>query len=138
MEAAVALIRKIEVEFAGVPRPMVTLRVARAFDDEWIVSKERGLELREQDPETDWREVSSESIRSYQEYFTFSGDDAGWLFYLPAFMCDHLRALPGIYGWYAAYHACTELKPGLRLTDGQLACIIEFMTLSEHHDPRVW
>ena len=54
----------INNSFVTVPRARITLRVARALDDEWTISDERAVELANEDPETDWREVSEEKTRA--------------------------------------------------------------------------
>src|SRR5688572_19420016 len=69
---AAALIVKIEEAFNGVPRPRITLRVARGYDDEWNLSEGRVRELSAGDPEYDWTDVEDQAIKCFQEYFSFS------------------------------------------------------------------
>jgi len=129
------LLSSIASEFRDVPSPRITLHVARAYDDEWIVSQERGDELKAKDPEATWQEVSDAKIECFQEYFAFS-DSEGWRFYLPAFMCHFLRDFPN--GGFAA--VCTAVRrPGDRLellTDGQLRCVHEFKALCDSYN--IW
>ncbi|MCW1916518.1 hypothetical protein OJ996_23225 [Luteolibacter sp. GHJ8] len=130
-----ALLASIATEFREVPAPRITLHVARAYDDEWGVSKERGEELKAKDFETSWQEVSDSKIEDFQEYFTFS-DSEGWRFYLPAFMCHFLRDFPN--GAFVA--VCTAVRrPGDRLellTEGQRRCVDEFRELCDSH--HIW
>lgn len=118
--------------FEGVKRPRVSMHVAREYDDEWIVSTERCIELRKLDPETDWQEVSKEKIEAYQEYFTFS-DAEGWLFYLPAYMRHFLLEFPDE-GYDAVCYATKEQDSRLEMLDeGQRGCVTEFAKLCEDY-----
>jgi hypothetical protein len=128
---SMALIREIERVFKAVPRPRITLHVARGYDDEWNLSEERISELAARDPETDWREVDNEAIQSFQEYFSFS-DAEGWRFYLPAFMRHDLRSFPdrGV----AAYSACKSRNHVDLLSPEQLACIDRFVSLWDEYE----
>jgi hypothetical protein len=111
---------------------MITLSVARGYDDEWNLSDERIEELRGHDPEEDWREVSDEVIGGSYEYFTFA-DPAGWRFYLPAFMCHHLRNFPGS-GWDAVLLACRRRTHLGLLDEAQLQCVERFLDLCNRHE----
>jgi hypothetical protein len=44
------LVRMIDRVFISIPVPSITLRVARALDDQWNVSNERAAELAKEDP----------------------------------------------------------------------------------------
>jgi hypothetical protein len=129
---AAALILEIEAAFAGVPRPVVTLSVARGYDDEWSLSEDRVQELNSKDTETTWQEVSDEAIQCCQEYFTFS-DPEGWRFYLPAFMCHYLRHFPGC-GWDAVYWACVRRDHVELLSRPQLRCLDRFTELCHKYE----
>lgn len=130
-QKALLLIEDIRVAFSGVPRPRITLSVARGYDEEWVLSDERVLELSCRDPEQCWEDVTDESMRSCQEYFCFA-DEEGWRFYLPAFMCHDLRDFPN-HGGGAAHYAC-EAGRGLGLlTDQQMACVIRFAELCSQY-----
>lgn len=131
---ALQLIPEIEEAFEGVPRPQTTLSVAKGYDDEWELSAERIEELAAQDPEHVWQDVPDEAMESRQEYFTFS-DPAGWLFYLPAFMCHYLRSFPDN-GWDAVYHACQRKTSFDLLNEAQLRCVDRFIELCGKHQWR--
>lgn len=122
-----ALLQRIAVAFAGVPRPAITHSVARGFDDEWVLSLERGRELTALDSEQSWTDVTDEAVETFQEYFCFA-DAEGWRFYLPAHMSYYLRHL-GACGSQAVYFACTRGDRLDLLNDEQLACVIEFLEL---------
>jgi len=122
------LIKKIEIAFADVSRPVITKSVARGYDDEWVLSDERIAELSNLDPEQKWTDVTENDVRFFQEYFTFS-DAAGWKFYLPAHMSFYLRGFPD-YGWNAVYTACTHSAPKFELlSPEQMSCVREFIDL---------
>ncbi|MEO5916356.1 MAG: DUF6714 family protein [Luteolibacter sp.] len=127
-----ALIPEIESAFDGVPRPRITLSVARGYDDEWNLSEERVAELNALDPEQTWQEVPDQAIEGSQEYFTFS-DPCGWLFYLPAFMCHCLRKFPDR-GWEAVRLACERRTHFDLLGVDQLRCVDRFLHLCSRHD----
>jgi len=129
---AAQLILQIEAAFAGIPRPAATLSVARGYDDEWILSEDRVLELNAQDPEMTWQEVTDASIQACQEYFFFS-DAEGWRFYLPAYMCHYLRDFPDA-GWDAAYWACVSLDHVDLLDEAQLRCVDHFVQLCHKYE----
>lgn len=124
------LVLKIHKAYANIPRPGVTLHVAREFDDHWTVSHKRGRELRALDPEELWNEVTDAAMEKYEEYFNFS-DIEGWKFYLPAFMCHALRGLPSSASYSPAYQACKSLREAEALTPEQLECLHKFTQLSE-------
>ncbi len=130
-----ALLSRIDTEFRDVPVPSITLHVARAYDDEWTITQERGEELKTKDTEASWQEVSDAKIECFQEYFNFS-DSEGWRFYLPAFMRHFLRDFPN--GGCLA--VCTAVRqPGDRLdllTEGQQECVNDFRTLCDSHN--IW
>lgn len=117
------LIAQIELAFEGVPRPRITLTVARGLDDEYILSEERERELASCDPEQTWQEVSDEAIVGHNEYFTFS-DAEGWRFYLPAFLCQYLRLFPC--GNDTVVSACESRSHVELLTEEQLQCLDRF------------
>lgn len=130
-----ALLSRIAREFRDVPAPRITLHVARAYDDEWTVSQERGEELQAEDPEASWQEVSDEKIECFQEYFTFS-DSEGWRFYLPAFMSHFLREFPSR-GFDAVCSAVRRPDDKLELlTEGQRRCVDEFKALCDSY--HIW
>lgn len=122
------LLKQISVAFDGVPRPKITKSVARGYDDEWVLSEERIVELSNLDPEQKWTDVTEEGIKFFQEYFTFS-DAEGWRFYLPAHMLFYLKGFPD-YGWDAVYSACTSPEPKFDLlTPDQMRCVDAFLEL---------
>ena len=125
-EAQLLAARLPEV-FGDPPRPSITLHVARGYDDEWMLSMERGKELTAMDPEQHWTEVSAEAVASFQEYFTFS-DAEGWRFYLPAYLRHYLAEFP-LYGWTAVHTACVCRDHFDLLTREQVAFIDEFLAL---------
>ena len=118
--------------FTLIPKPLITLRVARALDDEWTVSAERAIELAWEDAEDDWRTVPREKTEAYQEYFTFS-DPPGWRFYLPAFMCHYLEEFPG-YGYDAVYWACVQRDKLTALTPDEIAVVDKFVALCHKYE----
>ncbi len=128
------LIAEIDAAFAGVPRPVITLHVARGYDDEWHLSADRVRELTALDPEKSWSEVTDEAIQSFQEYFTFS-DAEGWRFYLPAFLCHYLRHFPDC-GWDAVYWACIRRDRIDLLNEAQLRCLDRFVGLCHKYEVR--
>lgn len=128
--AAVGLLGEVEAAFAGVPRPRITLSVARAYDEEWNLSPEREAQLRACDPEQDWREADV-SQTSASWYFNFS-DAEGCRFYLPAFLKRELECFPfsgrdGIL-WLFENPSRTAL-----LSAAQMACLERFATLCERY-----
>lgn len=129
------LVRMIDQVFISIPVPSITLRVARALDDEWNVSDERAAELAKQDPETDWREVSKEKTEGYQEYFTFS-DPAGWRFYLPAFMTHYLSEFPYC-AYDAVYEACLRQEHFDALTPEEVATTVKFVAICRKYED-IW
>lgn len=129
---AALLIREIEAAFAGVPRPRITRSVAVGYDRECVLSEERVQELASQDPEQQWSEVSDEAMQSCQEYFCFS-DAEGWRFYLPAYLCQHLREFPHASGDGALY-ACEAGTHLDLLTDEQMECVIRFLELCHRYE----
>ncbi|HEY1121618.1 MAG TPA: DUF6714 family protein, partial [Haloferula sp.] len=110
------------------------LLVARALDNEWVVSDERAADLAKHDPETDWREVSDEKTAACQEYFTFA-DSPGWRFYLPAYMTHYLREFPGG-GEDAVYDACINRTHFDELTADELAIVDKFVALCGKYEVR--
>lgn len=133
--AAKALIPLIKIAFPGIPRPKVTLSVARGYDDEWNLSEERITELTALDSEQTWEDVSDFAIETHQEYFNFS-DAEGWVFYLPAYLCHYLRGFPEC-DWDAVHDACeTPRHPGL-LNEEQLLLIDRFLDLCRKYKDRL-
>lgn len=130
--AAQAMIKRIEQTFGAIPRPRITLGVARAYDNEWTPSDERIAEVTALDPEQDWRDVADEAMKSHQEYFTFS-DAEGCRFYLPAYMCMYLRGFP-YDGHDTAYWACTDPTKLEALTAAERDCVAAFMDLCHEFD----
>jgi hypothetical protein len=122
----------IDQVFTSIKKPAITLRVARALDDEWNISHKRAAELALEDPETDWRDVSKEKTEAYQEYFTFS-DPPGWRFYLPAFMSHYLSEFPD-YGYDAVYCACSSRKHIDDLTADELSVVDRFLELCHRYE----
>ncbi|WP_133796779.1 DUF6714 family protein [Prosthecobacter fusiformis] len=129
---AAALIQEIEKAFADIPRPRITRSVATGYDAEWQLSDERISELASQDAEQHWTDVTDESMQHCQEYFFFS-DAEGWRFYLPAYMCHYLRGFPN-FGWDAAWGACAEATHIDLLTESQLRCIDQFLSLCKKYE----
>lgn len=125
---------RLPAVFGDPPRPRITLHVARGLDDEWNLSEERIAELSALDPEQHWTEVSAESTRRFQEYFTFS-DAEGWRFYLPAFLRHYLAEFP-LSGWDAVYWACVERKHFDLFTPEQVAFVDEFVSLCRSWEER--
>lgn len=131
---AMKLAERLPAVFGDPPRPKITLHVARGYDDEWNLSEERIQELAALDPEQHWTDVSAESTRQFQEYFTFS-DAEGWRFYLPAFLRHYLAEFP-LSGWDAVYSACVERKHFDLITPEQAAFIDEFLNLCHSWEER--
>ncbi len=133
---AAQLIETIHQVFSSIPKPSITLRVALALDDDWIISEERTAELAMEDAEEDWRAVPKWKTEGYQEYFTFS-DPPGWRFYLPAFMCHYLEDFPGC-GYDAVYWACIRRDKLVALTSEEVAVVERFVTLCHKYEsPRI-
>ncbi|MBK8475899.1 MAG: hypothetical protein IPL39_06180 [Opitutaceae bacterium] len=130
--AAAVLIKDIEVTFGRIPRPRITRSVARGLDDEWTLSDDRARELALEDPEQDWRDVSAETINSYQEYFNFA-DAEGCRFYLPAFMREYLRGFPQE-SYDAVYWVCTKPEKLTALNEAERACVTKFMDLCHKYE----
>ena len=124
---AMDLAVQIPEVFGYPPRPRITLHVARGFDDEWTLSEQRVAELAAFDAEQHWTDVSAESTRQFQEYFTFS-DAEGWRFYLPAFIRHYLADFP-INHWDAVYWACVQKSHFELITSPQITFIDEFLAL---------
>lgn len=129
-ERVSALVEKIAGAFKDVPRPKITRSVAEGFDDEWLtITDDRIEELRAQDPEQVWTDVTEQQLRSYSGYFSFS-DDEGWRFYLPAYMSMILRGFPSNEDETSVYFACVNPQPCFDLlNEPQLACVHEFVSL---------
>lgn len=126
------LVRIIDRVFISIPKPLITLRVARALDDEWNISDERAAELAQDDTETDWRDVPKEKTEGCQEYFTFS-NPAGWRFYLPAFMSHYLSEFPD-YGYDAVYWACIGRDHFEALTAEEVSVADKFVALCHKYE----
>jgi hypothetical protein len=131
---AIKLAERLPSVFGDPPRPKITLHVARGYDGEWNLSEERIQELAALDPEQHWTDVSAESTRQFQEYFTFS-DAEGWRFYLPAFLRHYLAEFP-LSGWDAVYWACVERKHFDLITPEQVDFIDEFLNLCRSWEER--
>ena len=130
-----SLLVDIDLHFEGVKPPRITLHVARAYDDDWTVSRERAEELKARDPESTWQEVSRDKIEDFQEYFTFA-DSEGWRFYLPAFMRHFLIEFPNG-GYVAVCTAARREDDRLELLNqNQQRCVSEFVSLCD--DYGVW
>ena len=130
------LLNMIDEHFKDIARPLTTLHVGRALDDEWTVSKERAEELRVHDPEESWQEVPIEKLCVFQEYLCFA-DDEGWRFYLPAFMRAFLLEFPD-HG-YVAVCSATKGNSDDRLNilnEEQRSCVAEFANLCQDYE--VW
>ncbi|MGJ8654836.1 MAG: DUF6714 family protein [Akkermansiaceae bacterium] len=122
----------IENTFTSIPKPKITLRVARGLDDEWEISPQRLTQLSLEDPESNWREISKAKTECYQEYFTFS-DPEGWRFYLPAYMCHYLSEFPD-YGYDAVYTACSSRQQIKELTEEELKILDRFLELCNQYE----
>ncbi|HWB02913.1 MAG TPA: DUF6714 family protein [Verrucomicrobiales bacterium] len=121
------LAARLPAVFGDPARPLITLSVARGYDDEWFLTKERGEELAALDHEQHWTEVTAEAVQNHQEYFTFS-DPEGWRFYLPAFLRHYLAGFP-LYHWDAVYSACLTRRHFDLFTPEQVAFVDEFVAL---------
>lgn len=132
-EEAGQLVDAIREAFRNIPRPQITLHVARGLDREWNLSEERFKELRAKDPEEDWTELLPDRTDGFSEYFTFS-DDEGWRFYLPVFMCRYLAQFPGGAGYDAVYQACTGKAHVGLLNGGQMDCVDRFVALCHRYE----
>jgi hypothetical protein len=126
------LIDAIKSAFQNIPRPAITLHVARGLDDEWHLSQERFAELRALDPEENWSELGPERTDAFPEYFTFS-DDEGWLFHLPAFMCNELDGFPEDTRGDEAYWACVGKEHLGLFNEEQMACVSRYVALSHKY-----
>ena len=125
-EEARQLVEAIRRAFRNIPRPKITLHVARGLDDEWNLSDERFLELRTLDPEEDWTELlPNHRTDGFSEYFTFS-DDEGWRFYLEQF--------PGSAGYDEVYWACVRKDHVALLNEEQLDCVNRFVALCHQYE----
>lgn len=130
-QEAAELILLIEEAFRGVPRPQITLHVARAIDDEWNLSELRHAELRALDPEENWEDVDGGIAVCYDEYFTFS-DDEGWRFYLPVLMLHYLRNFSDT-AHDNVSHACEKKTHVGLLNKAQLECVDRFLALCDKY-----
>ena len=126
-QEAAKLIPIIEDAFRGVPRPQITLHVARALDDEWNLSEERHAELRAMDPEENWEDVDGNVAVCFFEYFTFS-DDEGWRFYLPVLIRHYLLHFPDSAEDNVS-DACKKRTHMGLLNAVQLECVDRFLAL---------
>ncbi|MCP5551531.1 MAG: hypothetical protein H7A53_11635 [Akkermansiaceae bacterium] len=124
---AMVLAEELFDVFGDPPRPLVTLHVARGYDDEWFLSKERGEELAAMDKESHWYEVTNEQCANFQEYFTFS-DPEGWRFYMPAFLRHYLSEFPLCHR-PAVHDACVTRRFFDLFSDRQIAYIDRFLKL---------
>ena len=134
------LVSRIKKEFENPQRPLVTFHVARAYDDEWVVSNDRGYELRALDTELHWQDISDSSIETFSEYFTFSDSD-GWKFYIPAFMLHSIRCFPST-SYDVAYVACHSLRSVETFTEDQITVLKDFAALwkqvEQEEEGRSW
>ena len=126
-EEAMELAVRLPEIFGNPPRPRITLHVARGYDDEWTLTESRVAELSAMDPEQHWMDVSLESTRCFQEYFSFS-DPEGCRFYLPAFIRYYLADFPLSY-WDAVHFACGNRLHFDLITPEQLSFVDEFLRL---------
>ncbi|MFO1451371.1 MAG: DUF6714 family protein [Opitutaceae bacterium] len=133
---AYTLLSRIDATFQGIPKPAITLSVAAALDDEWLVSKDRMEELRASDLETSWRDVSEEAVRAHQSYFTFA-DAEGCRFYLPAYMVAYLRDFP-YSGYDAVYWACIDSAKIAALTIEEKECAGAFVDLCHEYQSEMF
>jgi hypothetical protein len=129
------LIAQIEKALPSMPRPRITLSVARGLDDEWDLREERERELAAQDPEQSWQDVSDEDIETHGGYFTFA-DAEGWRFYLPAFMCHWLRTFP--LGNWGIESACESMAHTGLLDHEQMQCLVRFADFLRKHEDDPW
>ncbi|QYY36165.1 DUF6714 family protein [Ruficoccus sp. ZRK36] len=129
---ATKLLKRIDQTFVNIPKPAITLSVAREIDECWTVTPKRAAELALEDPETDWREVSKEKVKAFQEYFSFS-DAPGWRFYLPAFMSHYLRDFPHN-GYNAVYQACLNREHIDELPKAEMEIVDAFVSLCQKYD----
>lgn len=82
------LIREIREAFASVPKPTVTLRVARGADDhdyDWKKLQKLDAHYRT------WEEIPVADLKYFQDVFPWMTEES-YLFYLPAYM---MRMLTG-------------------------------------------
>lgn len=124
------LLAKIALTFANVPKPKrITKSVAKACDDEWLVTERRRKLLYERDVENHWMEISDEEIENHVDIFPFL-DGGGLLFYLPAFMCYSLKRYDTPHHTPTDFtvFACENPRDQFELfTDLQLQCVLDFL-----------
>ena len=84
------LVAELHRVFTGCVPPECTKRVARALDDEWFPSAERVRDLRAEDPEQHWSELSDDDIYEFCNVLFWMTPDA-FRFYYPAWLSCTLR-----------------------------------------------
>ncbi len=88
------LIHEIEAAFEGVALGNgVSLHQARAMDDDWV-NQSDVADLRSQDPEERWQDISDEKLDLLADTLPFM-DPEGFRFYLPRFMVFALKHSEG-------------------------------------------
>lgn len=124
------LVRSIEEVFATVPKPRLTLRVARAMDD----NEYDQLGQRESDDGyyEAWSGVASEDIEHFHDVFPWLNPE-GVRFYLPAYMVNALEKPIPLNGscWLTSAFTVQVLNERcLRLFEpDQLQALQEFLEL---------
>jgi len=128
-EEAQQLAERLPAVFGDPPKPRITLRVARALDDDWIVPDERARELAKLDTAEHWVDVADKDLLEYQEYFSFA-DAEGWRFYLPAFLRLYLGEFP-LSEIYCIHYFCVSRIFARNFTPEQIAFNEEFLKLCQ-------
>lgn len=88
----------------------ISLREARAIDDDWVDRSEKARKLDEQ---SDWQKVTDQDLENYSTSFHSFSDQEGKRYYLPAYMSLGLRKFipnernPSMHWW----NDLTELEP---------------------------
>jgi hypothetical protein len=125
------LLQRIADAFAGVPKPRdITKTVARALDDEWWVTERRRVNLRKEDREVRWTDLTDADIEAFADIFPFLHAE-GHHFYLPAFMSYALRRYRDSDSLATdnVIYACARSHDDFALfTPEQMRCVIDFLT----------
>lgn len=133
------LIKLIKDAFSGVPKPEITLRVARAHDDyHYPKTPEELARLRRDNDYDRWEEIPDEDIATYWDVCPFF-DQQARCFYLPAFMvwcvrhpdgCTEEGNDVGLSVVFDLRHHLDELK---EMTVDQRVAIREFLLFVIRH-----
>ena len=126
------LLNRIAECFASVPKPaVITKRVARGIDDDSNLSSARLEELRAQDQESSWTELTDDDIEYFDDILPWLDPD-GYRFYLPAFMSYTLRryrdsASLAMNGTIYSCTNCVCSHTFALFTAAQMRCVVEFL-----------